>query len=90
MTAPFVAGLVRLAVATIGGWCAVEILGWGLSGVFSAIALGMIIFGSLIAGPLLVRPWQPKAWPRRVKLAPVTGESDGPAFDDHHLEPQSR
>jgi putative MATE family efflux protein len=90
MTAPFVAGLARLAVATIGGWCAVEILGWGLSGVFTAIALGMIVFGSLIAGPLLVRPWKPKAWPRRVKLTPVTGGSDGPAFDDRDLEPQSR
>jgi Na+-driven multidrug efflux pump len=90
MTAPFLAGLARLAVATIGGWCAVELLGWGLAGVFSAIALGMIVFGSLIVGPLIVRPWQPKAWPRRVKLAAVTGGSDGPAFDDRDLEPQPR
>jgi putative MATE family efflux protein len=90
MTAPFVAGLVRLAVATSGGWCAVEILGWGLAGVFTAIAAGMIVFGSLIAGPLLIRPWQPKAWPRHVKLAPVIGGSDGPAFDDRDLEPQPR
>ncbi|MBV8413270.1 MAG: MATE family efflux transporter [Alphaproteobacteria bacterium] len=90
MTAPFFAGLARLAVATIGGWCAVELLGWGLDGVFAAIALGMIVFGSLIAGPLLVIPWQPKPRPRRAKLAPLTGESDGPAFDDRHLEPQPR
>jgi putative MATE family efflux protein len=90
MTAPFVAGFARLAVATTGGWCAVEVLGWGLSGVFSAIALGMVVFGSLIAGPLLVRPWQAKAWPRRVKLAPLFGGSDGPAFDNRDLEAQPR
>ena len=36
VTAPFVAGLARLAVATLGGWCAVAVLGWGLAGVFTA------------------------------------------------------
>jgi putative MATE family efflux protein len=90
MTAPFLAGLARLAVATVGGWCAVELLGWGLAGLFTAVAFGMVVFGSLIAGPLLIKPWQPKPWPRRVKLAPLTGASDGPAFDDRDLEPQSR
>ena len=58
MTAPFVAGVTRLVVATAGGWFAVEILGWGLPGVFTAIAAGMIAFGSLIAGPLFIRPWR--------------------------------
>ena len=53
MTAPFVAGIARLLVATIGGWFAVEILGWGLPACSSPIAVGMIMFGSLIAGPLL-------------------------------------
>jgi Na+-driven multidrug efflux pump len=60
MKAPFIAGLARLFIATVGGWYAVEILGWGLPGVFVAIAVGMIAFGSLIAGPLLVIPWGPK------------------------------
>ncbi|CAN5905088.1 MATE family efflux transporter [soil metagenome] len=86
MTAPFVAGVARLLVATIGGWYAVEILGWGLPGVFVAVAAGMITFGSLIAGPLLFVPWRA----RRVKLSPATGESDAPAVDDRHLEPQPR
>lgn len=90
MRAPFAAGLARLAVATGGGWIAVEVLGWGLPGVFVAIAVGMVTFGALIAGPLLVRPWGPKAWPRHVRLAPAPGGSDAPILDDRHLEPQSR
>jgi Na+-driven multidrug efflux pump len=86
MTAPFVAGITRLIVATVGGWFAVEILGWGLSGVFTAIAVGMVCFGTLIAGPLVLRPWRP----RRVKLFPKPGASDATALDDRHLEPQPR
>ncbi|MBN9537673.1 MAG: MATE family efflux transporter [Alphaproteobacteria bacterium] len=61
MTAPFFAGIARLCIATVGGWFAIESLGWGLQGVFIAIAVGMITFGSLIAGPLLVHPWRARA-----------------------------
>ncbi|TAJ33352.1 MAG: MATE family efflux transporter [Reyranella sp.] len=61
MKAPFAAGIARLLVATLGGWFAVEQLGWGLEGVFTAIAVGMIVFGGLIAGPLLVHPWRGRA-----------------------------
>jgi len=61
MTAPFLAGISRLVVATLGGWSAIEILGWGLEGVFTAIAVGMVVFGTLIAGPLLVHPWRGRA-----------------------------
>jgi Na+-driven multidrug efflux pump len=61
MKAPFAAGIARLLVATLGGWFAVEQLGWGLDGVFTAIAVGMIVFGTLIAGPLLVHPWRGRA-----------------------------
>ncbi len=61
MAPPFAAGIARLIVATVGGWYAVEILGWGLHGVFTAIAVGMITFGALIAGPLLIRPWRRRA-----------------------------
>jgi hypothetical protein len=61
MTAPFLAGIARLCVATVGGWFAIESLGWGMPGVFVAIAAGMITFGSLIAGPLLVHPWRARA-----------------------------
>jgi Na+-driven multidrug efflux pump len=37
MTAPLVAGVVRMAAATTGGWLAVEQMGLGLDGVFAAI-----------------------------------------------------
>ena len=61
MAAPFVAGITRLIVATVGGWFAVEVLGWGLSGVFTAIAVGMICFGSRteLYVPLPER-WEPQ------------------------------
>ena len=58
MTMPVAAGLVRVAVATAGGWFAVEKLGMGLDGVFAAMAVGMVVYGCLIAGSLLVAPWR--------------------------------
>jgi len=61
MKAPFAAGVARLFVASLGGWFAIEHLGWGLPGVFVAIAVGIVTFGSLIAGPLLVHPWRGRA-----------------------------
>jgi Na+-driven multidrug efflux pump len=90
MTAPFIAGLTRMVVASAGGWFAVEVLDWGLTGVFVAIAAGMIVFGGLIAGPLLLIPWGAKRRPRRVKLSLVIGGSDAPTLDNRDLEPQSR
>jgi putative MATE family efflux protein len=90
MTAPFFAGLTRMAIATVGGWLAVERFGLGLDGVFSAIAVGMIAFGALIAGPLLVKPWGPKRARARGKLAFPTRGSDEPSLDDRNLEPQPR
>jgi putative MATE family efflux protein len=94
MKAPFFAGILRMIVATGGGWYAVERLGLGLDGVFAAIAVGMILFGATIAGPLLIKPWGPKRSLSRGKLAFPTGASNGPArletVDDRHLEPQSR
>jgi len=90
MKAPFFAGLARMAIATFGGWLAVERFGLGLNGVFSAIAVGMIAFGVLIAGPLLVKPWGPKRTRRRGKLVFPTRGSDEPSLDDRNLEPQPR
>ena len=89
MMAPLVAGVLRLILATGGGWLASQRLGLGIDGVFAAIAVAMIAYGLMIVGPLLVKPWGP----RRVRLAP-SGASDGtPLFktlDDRHLEPQPR
>ena len=61
MSAPFWAGVARMAVATSGGWFVVEKLGWGLDGVFIAIAAGIVLYGGTIAGALLLRPWKARA-----------------------------
>jgi hypothetical protein len=90
MKAPFFAGLARMAIATLGGWLAVEKFGLGLDGVFTAIAVGIITFGSLIAGPLLVKPWGPKVQRSRARLSPRTGGSHAASLDDRNLEPQPR
>ncbi|MBN9091241.1 MAG: MATE family efflux transporter [Reyranella sp.] len=90
MTAPLVAGVSRLVLATSGGWFASERLGLGLDGVFIAIAVAMFVYGLMIVGPLLVKPWGRK----RVRLVSAPGASDGPSpfptVDDRHLEPQPR
>jgi Na+-driven multidrug efflux pump len=90
MKAPFFAGIARLIVATSGGWYVVEKLGWGLDGVFTAIAAGMICFGSVITLPLLIKPWGPIRRKWRAKLVFPSGASDGASLDDRNLEPQSR
>lgn len=90
MQALLYAGIFRMVVATAGGWFAIERLGTGLDGIFVAIAAGIILYAATLALPLLVKPWGPK----RVRLASVTGASDGPhsdpPLDDRHLEPKSR
>jgi Na+-driven multidrug efflux pump len=90
MQALLYAGIIRMVVATAGGWFAIERLGTGLDGVFVAIAAGIVLYAATLALPLLVKPWGAK----RVRLASVTGASDGPhsdpPLDDRHLEPKSR
>jgi putative MATE family efflux protein len=58
MKAPLIGSVVRLLVATMGGWLAVERLGLGLNGVFGAVAASLAIYGCVIGGALLLRPWQ--------------------------------
>ena len=58
MAAPLTASIVRMLVATAGGWFAMEQLGLGLNGVFWAMAGSLVLYGATIALPLLVRPWR--------------------------------
>lgn len=58
LTVPVTASLVRIALATGGGWFAVEVLATGLDGVFAAMGIGLAVYGSLIGGALLVLPWR--------------------------------
>jgi len=57
---PLVAGLLRLAVVVIGGLIA-ERLGWGLPGLFVALAAGLCVFGAVnvaavLSGSLVRKP----------------------------------
>jgi MATE family, multidrug efflux pump len=58
MAAPLTASIVRMLVATAGGWFAIEHLGLGLNGVFWAMAASLVLYGATIALPLLVKPWR--------------------------------
>jgi putative MATE family efflux protein len=64
MAVPFMASIGRLVVATAGSWFAVE-LGWGLNGVFVAVAFGIVVYGCTTAGVLLLAPWQSRQIPTR-------------------------
>jgi Na+-driven multidrug efflux pump len=58
MAVPVTASVARLAVASAGGWFAIEKTGLGLDGVFMAIAASLAIYGLLIAGALFLFPWK--------------------------------
>jgi hypothetical protein len=58
MKVPMLAISTRFAVASGGGWLAIEVLGMGLDGVFWAIAAGVVAYGGLMGGALLLRPWR--------------------------------
>src|SRR5207245_7951884 len=45
---PFIAGCVRLAVVTIGGWCLITVLHVSLDGLFLIIAASLVLFGVVI------------------------------------------
>jgi putative MATE family efflux protein len=57
MSVPVAASVTRLVVAGLGGWWAVS-HGFGLAGVFTAIAASLVVYGGVIAGMLLVVPWR--------------------------------
>lgn len=60
MVAPVFAASLRMVATVAGGWIAIEKLDLGLEGVFAAIAVGMAVYGGLMAGLLLVAPWRPR------------------------------
>jgi MATE family, multidrug efflux pump len=55
---PVTAGLLRLSVATLGGWLAVSWFGSGLDGVFALLALALALFGGLIALAIRAGAWR--------------------------------
>ena len=45
MVWPFIAGCVRLAVVTVGGWYWISVLHGSLEGLFWIIAASLVLFG---------------------------------------------
>jgi Na+-driven multidrug efflux pump len=49
MVWPVTANLARIVVASCGGLLALDVLGWGLYGVFAFVALGIVSFSAILA-----------------------------------------
>ena len=56
---PLIGGLIRLAVATLGGWLMLRWVG-NIDGVFIALAAALIIFGNINAGAIYFGAWGPR------------------------------
>ena len=55
---PLTAGFARLAIAAGGGWLAGHALGWGLAGVFAAMALALGVYAATTAAALRLGAWR--------------------------------
>jgi putative MATE family efflux protein len=55
---PLIAGFSRLAVAALGGWLAIHWLGGGLTALFVAIAVAMVVFGVTVAAAIRGGAWR--------------------------------
>jgi putative MATE family efflux protein len=55
---PLAAGFLRLGVAAAGGWFAGYWLGWGLPGIFIAMALALVVFGITIGAAVKAGAWR--------------------------------
>jgi putative MATE family efflux protein len=58
---PLVAGFVRLLTAVVGGWLAIDGLGAGLPGLFLAIALSLVVFGTTVTVAIGAGAWRSRA-----------------------------
>lgn len=55
---PFLGGVLRIALAFGGAMAAGAWTGWGVNGVFAAIAAGMAAYGIFVAGALALTRWR--------------------------------
>jgi putative MATE family efflux protein len=55
---PLTAGFARLAIAAAGGWLGGYGLGWGLPGIFAAMAVALIVFGTTTAAAVRLGAWR--------------------------------
>jgi Na+-driven multidrug efflux pump len=58
---PLVAGFARLVTAAVGGWLAIHGLGGGLAGLFLAIAVSLVVFGTTVAVAIRAGAWRSRA-----------------------------
>jgi putative MATE family efflux protein len=54
---PLMAGFSRLSIAALGGWLAIH-LGAGLSGLFIAVAVALVVFGTTVVTALRAGAWR--------------------------------
>jgi putative MATE family efflux protein len=57
---PLAGGSVRVLVAAGGAWVAVQLLGWGLDGIFLATALGIVALGGIVGLAVRRAQWGPR------------------------------
>jgi Na+-driven multidrug efflux pump len=55
---PLGAGFARLTIAAAGGWLAGHALGWGLPGIFGAMTLALVVFGTTTAAAVRLGAWR--------------------------------
>jgi putative MATE family efflux protein len=55
---PLIAGFARLLIAAFGGWLAIHQLGAGLAGLYSAIALALVVFGVTVVAAIKAGAWR--------------------------------
>jgi putative MATE family efflux protein len=55
---PLLAGFARLTLAAAGGWLLGHVLGWGLPGIFAAMALALVVFGTTVAAAVKLGAWR--------------------------------
>jgi putative MATE family efflux protein len=55
---PLTAGFLRLVVAAAGGWLAGYWFGWGLPGIFAAMAAALVVFGLTVAAAVKAGAWR--------------------------------
>jgi putative MATE family efflux protein len=55
---PLLAGFTRLLIAAVGGWLATRWLGGGLSGIFAAMAVALVVFGTINVAAVRLGAWR--------------------------------
>ena len=60
MVWPVAANLCRILIAVCGSLLALDVLGWGLNGLFAFVALGIVSFSAVLAFSTTRPAWRPQ------------------------------